>query len=71
MNETFVLEQLRRRCPMLLPCRFLDQVKATSVMRVLWSLLVHLMTRGLIEDVGPETYHVFASLHPFEKTIQQ
>jgi hypothetical protein len=26
-----------------------------------------LMTRGLVEDVGPERHHVFASLHPFEK----
>ena len=25
------------------------------------------MTRGLVEDVGPGRYHVFASLHPFEK----
>jgi hypothetical protein len=25
------------------------------------------MTRGLVEDVVPERYHVFTSLHPFEK----
>lgn len=44
--------------------------KATSGVRVLCHRsIVHLMTRGLVEDVRVrlEKYHVFASLHPFQK----